>query len=111
MGCCDIKQNKVAAEIIDQAINDLSEDWSKLQLEDKQFIIEVIDREPAEVVRLVKKWLQDDIEKEVGETICANCLDSRGDIVSLEEVVKGEKLEGVTVHYRTKICLTCGWEA
>jgi len=105
------KGQSVSSEIIDQAINDLSEDWSELQLEDKQFIIEVIDKEPAEVVRLVKQWLQGDIEKEAGETICANCLDSRGDIVELEEVTMPEKLEGVTVYYHTKICRTCGWES
>ena len=104
------KGQSVSPEIIDQAINDLSEDWSELQLEDKQFIIGVIDREPAEVVRLVKQWLQGDVEREAGETICPECLD-RGDIVMLEEVSMPEKLEGVMVQYRTMLCRTCGWGA
>lgn len=105
-----MKMKVMSIEQIDRAITDLSEDWNGLQLADKQNIIEVIDNDPAEFARLVRSWLQDDIDEEAGETICANCLEN-GDIVALEEVSKPERLEGVTVYYKAKICRSCGWEA
>ena len=96
-------------EQIDIAINDVSEDWNKLQLEDRQNIVEVIDNDPAEFARLVRVWLSDSIEEEAGETICPECLD-RGNIVELEQCTRSEKLEGIAVNYKTIDCPHCGWE-
>ena len=96
-------------EQIDSAINDVSEDWNKLQLEDRQNIVEVIDNDPAEFARLVRVWLQDSIEYQAGETICPECLD-RGNIVELEQCTRSEKLEGIAVNYKTAGCPDCGWE-
>ena len=84
-------------EQIDSAINDVSEDWDKLQLEDRQNIVKVIDNDPAEFARLVRVWLSDSIEEESGETICPECLD-RGNIVRLQ---KSTLSAG---------CPDCGWE-
>ena len=96
-------------EQIDIAINDVSEDWDKLQLEDRQNIVDVIDNDPAEFARLVRVWLRDSIEYYAGETICPDCLDN-GDIIYLEQSTRSEKLEGIAVNYLTVGCPDCGWE-
>ena len=96
-------------EQIDSAINDTAEGFSRLQLEDKQNIIEVIDNDPAEFARLVRVWLQDSIEYQAGETICPDCLDNKN-IVELEQCTRSEKLEGIAVNYKTIGCPHCGWE-
>ena len=96
-------------EQIDSAINDTAEGFAKLQLEDRQNLVEVIDSDPAEYARLVRSWLSDSIEEEAGETICPECLDNKN-IVELEQCTRSEKLEGVAVNYKTAGCPDCGWE-